>query len=43
MIASVLSATVRVTANRLRGKENDKMAEIIAAIAKHQKLISQLQ
>ena len=32
VIASVLSATVRVTANRLRGKEKDMMAEVREAI-----------
>jgi len=35
VIASVLSATVRVSANRLRGKERDMMAEVIAAVRDH--------
>lgn len=36
VIASILSASVRVTSSRLRGKEEDKMGDIIAAIREHQ-------
>lgn len=35
VIASVLSATVRVTAGRLRGKERDRMADILAEMKAH--------
>lgn len=34
IIGSVLTATGRVSPGRLRGKENDHMAEIIAAVQK---------
>lgn len=34
IIGSVLTTTARVTSNRLRGKENDHMADIIDAVQK---------
>lgn len=34
IIGSVLTTTARVSSNRLRGKENDHMAEILDAIKK---------
>lgn len=42
VIASVLSATVRVSANRLRGRDRDMMSEIIKSMAAHREANKQL-
>lgn len=42
VIASVLSATVRTTAGRLRGRERDRMADILDQMARQREHLKTL-